>query len=124
MTGATGRETSAPAFHPRLKPESYRLLLFVLLTFNTFNTYCAFSRLHGGLFALSWEPPHSSHLDEEPRTCDCAFSSAGKNGNKRTQVESEEAAALKASQCLRVVIVARALFGLCPPFSQLRRPPR
>lgn len=38
-----------------------------------------------------------------------------KNGNKRTKVESEEAAALKASQRLRVVIVARALFGLCPP---------
>lgn len=93
MTGATGRETSTPAFHPRLKPESC-LLLFVFLTFNT---SCAFSRVHGGPLAcaLSWEPPHSSHLGEEPRTRDSAFSSAGKNGNKRTKVE--EAAALKAS---------------------------
>lgn len=89
MTGATGRETSAPAFHSRLKSGS-RLLLFVFLTFNT---SCAFSRVHGGPLAcaLLCEPPHSS------RTRDSAFSSAGKNGNKRTKVESEEAVALKAS---------------------------
>lgn len=49
MTGATGRETSAPAFHPRLKPGS-RFLLFVFLTFNT---SCAFSRVHGGPLACA-----------------------------------------------------------------------